>query len=224
MWWMMLLDALIARAEWGAAGAVVACIATNCGGADKPKDHHHPAQQIVIPAGDGDECRTDLTANGHVFHDVLLDSGATGSRPLVFGRNHARALGFEPRKLDYRYTYSSANGDGYYAKVTVRSMRLQGFTMRNVPAQITEVDQSQPLIGAGILHKLNFQLNDGNCVLSVPPDSAMRMADREPTPAAPEPVEMRRKAPAAPMIEEEPVAPIIRKPAGTIGTGTGGLY
>jgi clan AA aspartic protease (TIGR02281 family) len=131
----------------------------------------HPQQvngrQIVIRAGFGNACHADLTVNDHAF-SVLLDSGATGSTGLVFGKNHARALGYDPDKLSYSYTYGSANGDGKYASVTLRSVRLQSFVVRDVPAQITAVDQSEPLFGAKFLHALQFQTKAGNCYLTVP--------------------------------------------------------
>jgi clan AA aspartic protease (TIGR02281 family) len=122
-------------------------------------------RQFVIPSGFGNECHADVRANEHVF-SMLLDTGAVGSTPLVFGRNHARDLGFDPAKLSYSYSYSSANGEGHYAKVRLRSLRLQSFVMHDVAAQITEATQSDPLLGAEILHKLNFQLKNGNCILA----------------------------------------------------------
>ena len=128
-----------------------------------------PASAQVITARLSSRgCLTDLVVNGHSF-SALLDSGAVGGAALVFGRNHARALGFDPNALRYRYEYSSANGDGWSADVVVHSVRLQSFVMYDVPVEITKADQDAPLLGAKLLSRFHFQVSDGGyCRLTLP--------------------------------------------------------
>jgi clan AA aspartic protease (TIGR02281 family) len=127
-----------------------------------------PAERVVMRYRASTGCQTEVIVNGRLF-SMTADSGATGEAALVFGRNHARALGFDPHALQYRVSYTSANGDGWSARVILRSVRLQSFVMYDVPADITEADQSDPpTLGAAILHKLHFEMGDGYCRLTLP--------------------------------------------------------
>jgi clan AA aspartic protease (TIGR02281 family) len=127
-------------------------------------------RQVVIPVDGGHGCHTNLTVNGHVFR-VLLDSGATGM-PVVFGSNQADDLGIEGT-LDYSHSYSSANGEGREAFTRLREITLSGWTMRDVPAVITKAPQDEGLLGAELLHRLNFAATDGYCTLTMPVEAQM---------------------------------------------------
>ena len=48
----------------------------------------------------------------------------------------------------------------------MREFRLDSFVLRNVPADITDAPQSEPLLGIVILRRLNLRLRDGNCEIS----------------------------------------------------------
>jgi clan AA aspartic protease (TIGR02281 family) len=127
-----------------------------------------PGSRRLVIAGDArGQCHVAARVNDSLIPGLLIDSGASGY--ITFGRNHAAQLGFDPAKLAYRYSYSSANGVGHEAKVRVREFRLEeSFAMRDVPAVITEVAQSEPLLGIEILRRLNLRLTGGNCELSWP--------------------------------------------------------
>jgi clan AA aspartic protease (TIGR02281 family) len=169
MWWLAIdYEAIIAVLSGMVAGAVIA------GHSQAPQAN---GRQVVIPVGSSNECQSDLRANNHQFR-VLLDSGATGH--LTFGRNHARDLGFEPERLSYSHTYTSANGDGRYASIRLREVRLSSFVMRDVPAEITDAPQSEPLLGLEILHTLNFHLTDGYCLLTLPDNVTAATVETKP--------------------------------------------
>jgi clan AA aspartic protease (TIGR02281 family) len=164
MWPLLVID-------WDAvatalmAGAATCALLTCGGGHSAPQAN---GKQVVIRADASGACRTSLTVNGHAFPvEALLDSGAIG-HALIFGSNHADALGFDTGSLSYSHTYGSANGEGHYASVTLREVRLSSFIMRNVPAEITEASQDEPLLGAEVLHRLNFTTSNGYCLLSMP--------------------------------------------------------
>jgi clan AA aspartic protease (TIGR02281 family) len=163
------------------AGAVIYCAMTNCL-ADKPaqastggntggNSHPRPAgksgNELTIPVGSYNQCETDVIANGHSFPNTLLDSGASGH--LTFGRNHARALGFNPDSLAYTGSFESANGTGRYARITLREVRIGNWSLHDVPAEITQAEQSKPLAGLELLHPLHYRLSDNYCYLSLPP-------------------------------------------------------
>jgi clan AA aspartic protease (TIGR02281 family) len=175
VWWLAIdYEAIIAALSGAIAGAVIVSHA------QAPQAPQTSERQVVIPVGSSNECESDLRANDHEFR-VLLDSGATGH--LTFGRNHARDLGFDPERLSYSHTYTSANGPGRYATVRLREVRLSGLVMRNVPAEITDASQGEPLLGLEILHALNFHLTKGYCLLTVPDgETVARVATIAPSP------------------------------------------
>jgi clan AA aspartic protease (TIGR02281 family) len=123
--------------------------------------------QWLVIAGDAHgQCHVAARVNGSLFPRLVIDSGASGF--ITFGRNHAAQLGFDPTKLTYRYSYSSANGVGRAAKERVREFRLESFVLHEVPVSITDVAQSEPLLGIEILRRLNLRLTGGDCELSWP--------------------------------------------------------
>jgi clan AA aspartic protease (TIGR02281 family) len=137
--------------------------------------HQSPAgpggRQVTIQADADHGCHTDLTtANGHTLR-MLLDSGATGL-PLVFGSNQIAALGISKGSLEFSHSYSSANGIGREAFVTLHNITLFGGVMDEIPAAITEAPMDEGLLGSELLHFVNFTTNGGTCRLTLPPFEA----------------------------------------------------
>jgi clan AA aspartic protease (TIGR02281 family) len=142
--------------------AAVVVLAANWDG-DAPQE---TKRTLVIHADSNNACYTQVTIGGHAFR-VLLDSGAAVAG-LVFGSNHAAALGFSPRALSYSQAYSSANGEGREAPVLLHDVRLNGWQLGDVPAVITRAAQDEGLFGAELLHQLEFRTTKGFCVLTMP--------------------------------------------------------
>jgi clan AA aspartic protease (TIGR02281 family) len=134
------------------------------GGGGHPGGGGH---RLLIPADAHGSCYVSASVNGALFNHMLLDSGAAGDH-LVFGRNHAARLGFDPDTLSYDDTYGSANGTGHEAVVTLREFRIGSFVLHDVPAAITEKALFAPLVSVGILHRLALRLIDGHCELRLP--------------------------------------------------------
>jgi clan AA aspartic protease (TIGR02281 family) len=122
-------------------------------------------RSLVITADESNACHTEITIHGHRFR-MLLDSGATGVG-LVFGSNQAAALGFSPKALLYSQTYSSANGDGREAAVRLHDVRLREWRLGDVDAVITRAPQDEGLVGADLLHRLEFRATDRACILTM---------------------------------------------------------
>jgi clan AA aspartic protease (TIGR02281 family) len=136
---------------------------------------HHVAvnaRSVIIPVDGGNACHSEITISRHKI-PVLLDSGATGV-PLVLGSNQADDLGISDR-LAFDHRYSSANGEGREAVVTLPEVEFAGWRMHNVRAVITQARQDEALFGAVLLHKLQFQATEEACVLTMP-DEAARIA------------------------------------------------
>jgi clan AA aspartic protease (TIGR02281 family) len=125
-----------------------------------------PGHRLVVTGDAHGQCHVAAKINDTLFRHLLIDSGASGH--LIFGRNHAAELGFPSDRLSFTHNYGSANGVGHEALVRVREFRLDSFVLHDVPAEITDAPQSEPLLGTEILHRLNLQLKNGNCELSWP--------------------------------------------------------
>jgi clan AA aspartic protease (TIGR02281 family) len=153
--------------RWLALGGIIAAVAgfANWDNGSSPDAD----RTLVIPADASNACRADVTIGSHTFR-VLLDSGAVGAA-LVFGSNHAAALGFSPRALSYSQTYSSANGEGREAVVRLHDVRLHGWQLGGVTAVITRAPQDEGLFGAELLHRLKFRTGNGFCGLTMPEGS-----------------------------------------------------
>jgi clan AA aspartic protease (TIGR02281 family) len=191
--WPWIVDWFIARAEWAAAGAVVACAATNCGGsggqpAAKPtaweprppisgeSSSGGSGRQVVIAADADNQCYLDAFANGKRFH-FLLDSGAAG---VFFSTKDARRLGYDPAKLSFDHSYSGWGWKVNGATVQLQSLNVAGLVLNNVDAAIdglgSVTDDNVPLLGSPVLKALNFTVRPGSCTLTVPTEaSAMRL-------------------------------------------------
>jgi clan AA aspartic protease (TIGR02281 family) len=130
-------------------------------------------EEITVPASAFNQCWIDARTTGPAGRsavlDYLRDTGASGW--LTLGRNHAAALGIDTGGLSYSSRYSSANGEGRETFVSLNEFRFHSFVLRDVRAAVTQVDQDMPLLGIEILHRLNLQLKDGNCILTVPSSS-----------------------------------------------------
>jgi clan AA aspartic protease (TIGR02281 family) len=174
MWWE--IPMLI---NWDAVATALGGALLGAWLASSPAGGNVNGRQLVIPASAGHECHAELEANGHTF-SFLMDTGATGH--MIFGSNQASDLGLDPERLHFTQSYSSANGDGHYARIRVRQVRLSNLVWHNVPADITEAPQAQPILGLEILHALNFQLRNGDCVVTLPNGgttvATIRPADR----------------------------------------------
>jgi clan AA aspartic protease (TIGR02281 family) len=187
---LWLWDAIIARLEWGAAGAFVVCAATHCADADKSKQQEQtPTQtvtaeprppivgdekarpskgQLVIAADSDNQCYLEAFANGQKFR-FLLDTGASS---IFFTMADARKLGLDPASLSYDHSYSQWGGKVRGATFKLREFRVGGFVLHDVDAVIDRTDYDTPLLGAPVLKAMNFQVRDGSCVLSIPRNAA----------------------------------------------------
>jgi clan AA aspartic protease (TIGR02281 family) len=168
--------------EWGVdmlLAGVATCALLTCG-ADKqaakphpsPSEVHppiarpEPAGQRIVTTGDTYyQCYIEGKANGASF-SFLIDTGASD---VSFGKNDARKLGFDPAQLSFDQSYSSANGIGHQATVTLPELSLGGVVVaHNVEASIVNANMSHPLLGASVLKTLHFQYSQGDCELTLP--------------------------------------------------------
>ena len=143
-------------------GLLVSQSSARCRSHRRAADGSGIGQRLVIPSDARGHCYVAARVNGALFGSLMLDSGASGH--ITFGRNHATQLGFDPAKLSSPQVLGQRCRPLRERPGTGISPRSS--VMRDVPANITDAPQSQPLIGTAVLHHLNFRLKDGNCELS----------------------------------------------------------
>lgn len=117
---------------------------------------------LTVPASANGECLVDLMIGEARLRGALADTGASGF--VVLGRNQARQAGIDLEGLRFTNTYDSANGSARFAITRVAWARIgDAFDLADLPVAVTEVDQSQALIGIQILRHLNFRLRGDHC-------------------------------------------------------------
>jgi clan AA aspartic protease (TIGR02281 family) len=169
--WFLVWDSL---ADMLLAGAAT-CALLTCGAGETQKPQSKPTP-VVQPAPNGSrrvavngdssyQCYVDATVGGVTF-SFLID---TGSADVSFGKNDARKLGFDPAQLSFDRAYSSANGIGHQAEVTLPDLSIGGVVVaRNVEASIVNASMSNPLLGASVLRSMHLHYSQGNCELVLP--------------------------------------------------------
>lgn len=82
--------------------------------------------------------------------DFMVDTGAT---EIVLSPEDARRIGFDVDSLAFTRRAQTANGVVRGALVTLRVMRLGGFTDHDVPAVVNEVGLPRSLLGMRYLER-----------------------------------------------------------------------
>ena len=126
-------------------------------------DNDRNGGDAVLFAGPGGHFYTQAYLNGKAIR-VVIDTGATR---LALTYEDARRLGIRLNKSDFKYPANTANGRVYYARTTLRSVRIGGVSRHNIDASVApEGALSITLMGMSFLKKLrNFQFVNGRLIL-----------------------------------------------------------
>jgi clan AA aspartic protease (TIGR02281 family) len=202
MWWFRIIPSVWETASNVALGVFGACSILGCGNAvEKPHDATgngtarppivRPAPvektsgkkgRVIVASGSaGRGCFIEARANGETFR-MLLDTGSTGGA-VTFGSNHLEGLGIDADTFSYEHSFNTANGKGKGGSVSLRELRIgDSFVLRNLPADIMQTPMSFPLVGVELLDRLNLQLKDGKCLLTLPITEKSQAALSSPEP------------------------------------------
>ncbi len=82
----------------------------------------------------------------------LVDTGASD---IVLSPADAERTGFAPSELTFNMRYQTANGTGWGAPVTLRSIEVGAIRFRNVTASVNGAPMSESLLGMGFLDRLS---------------------------------------------------------------------
>lgn len=122
-----------------------------------------PGEAVAVRRSDG-HFALDGLANG-VRLRFMFDTGASS---VVLRAQDAARLGFDPAKLDYRVSVSTANGRSEAAPVTLEALTLGNITQREVRALVARPGAlHENLLGQSFLTRLSgYRVERNRLVLS----------------------------------------------------------
>ena len=96
--------------------------------------------------------------------EFLLDTGATHT---IFSLQDARKIGVRPELLRYNKKYTTGSGVIICAEINISHMYMGNFTLENVKASVTDLENSQSVIGMDLIAKFFMEVNQDVATLSV---------------------------------------------------------
>jgi aspartyl protease family protein len=126
------------------------------------KPSNAPPNTLVYPA-DG---------RGHVFLDGAVNGAPvrflvdTGASLVTLTHEDARAAGIARGQLVFDKPVNTANGTARMARVTLREVRLDQFSIYDVPAAVLE-NLNVSLLGMSFLSRLqSYEMRDGKLTIN----------------------------------------------------------
>lgn len=95
----------------------------------------------------------------------LVDTGASD---IVLSPYDAKRVGFEPEALTYNRSYSTANGYGEGASVTLARLEIGNVRLSNEPASVNKADMDVSLLGMRFLRQLKSFRFEGDTLILTP--------------------------------------------------------
>jgi aspartyl protease family protein len=121
-----------------------------------------PSGEVTFPTSTDGHYYVNATVNGVTIR-FMVDTGA--SRVVISPRD-AKRLGFKTEDLSFSVQSSTANGMVWSAPVTLESITVQGHTVNNVQASISNSDLDVSLLGMSYLEKLKgYRVEKGTLTL-----------------------------------------------------------
>ena len=119
-------------------------------------------RELTISESDGGSYLVFGTVNGARIR-FLVDTGATD---IVLSPSDARKAGIDTGALRYERPYSTANGVGYGATVTVDRLEVGAITLSNVPVSVQQAEMGVSLLGMDFLRRLkSYSVQDRKLIL-----------------------------------------------------------
>ncbi len=107
--------------------------------------------EVVIHKTRGIHFKTNVGVNGEVF-PMLVDTGAS---TVVLSYDDARAIGLDPRELDFSVTVMTANGRALAAPIRLEQVSIGPIERRNIRAMVAEDGKlGESLLGMSFLSTL----------------------------------------------------------------------
>ncbi len=119
---------------------------------------------MSIRASEGGHFYVEGEVNGTPVR-FLVDTGATD---VVLTPEDARRVGLETDKLDYTRYFTSANGGGSSAPVTLASLKVGPISFARMPADVNKAWMRDSLLGMSFLRRLKGFRVDGSTLVLMP--------------------------------------------------------
>jgi aspartyl protease family protein len=117
---------------------------------------------LVYPANERGHVILNAAVNGAPVR-LLVDTGAS---LVTLTREDARAAGIAPGELVFKAYVNTANGPARMAPVTLREVRLDQFSVYDVPAAVLE-NLNVSLLGMSFLSRLqSYEMRDGKLTIN----------------------------------------------------------
>jgi aspartyl protease family protein len=127
-------------------------------------------QQVQQNADGSIEVRA--SEGGHFFIEAKVNETHvrfmvdTGASDIVLSPRDAERAGLHPEVLSYDRSYSTANGYGSGAEVTLDTLAVGSFSLSRLSASVNKADMSHSLLGMSFLKRLrSFRVEDNTLVL-----------------------------------------------------------
>lgn len=119
-------------------------------------------RELTISESDGGSYLVFGTVNDAPIR-FLVDTGASD---IVLSPSDARRAGIDTVALKYERPYSTANGVGYGATVTVDRLEVGAITLSNVPVSVQQAEMGVSLLGMTFLRRLkSYSVQDRKLIL-----------------------------------------------------------
>ena len=126
---------------------------------ERMMDEIAPGRRVVSPPGEAHAVRG---PDGHYTFEGMAEGVRlrlmfdTGASTVVLRAEDAARLGFDPAKLDYRVSVSTANGRALAAPLTIKTLTIGEITMRDVHALAARPGAlRENLLGQSFLERLS---------------------------------------------------------------------
>ncbi|WP_420412266.1 retropepsin-like aspartic protease family protein [Roseibium sp.] len=121
------------------------------------------ARRHRISANRSGQFVADVHLNGQM-HEMLVDTGASTT---VLPLSVAEDVGIFPKREDFKYRVSTANGTTYGASAIIDRLKIGRISLRNIDALVLRDESlSTPLLGMTALNELDrFDISNGTLVL-----------------------------------------------------------
>lgn len=118
---------------------------------------------VEIAMGQDGHFHIEVEINGSMV-SFLVDTGASD---IVLSPADAARIGFEPSQLDYTRVYSTANGFGKGAPVTLNLLRVGNIEMSGIEASVNDAEMDHSLLGMRFFRQLRgFSVEGDRMVLT----------------------------------------------------------
>jgi clan AA aspartic protease (TIGR02281 family) len=104
---------------------------------------------------------------GHVYAEVFANGVPirmmvdTGASDICFSRQDAAKVGINVEGLSFNRAVATANGIGYTAAITLRSLRIDRFEINDIPAYVAQ-NMDGSLLGQEFLRRLpSYEMKNG---------------------------------------------------------------